>query len=215
MPLPLQTVAETPEFQKRAARLLNEVERNDLISYVARNPWAGDVIPGSGGVRKVRWAREGRGKSGGVRTVTFYTGADLPLFLITIYGKGAVANLSRGDVAAMRKLTTILKASYWEADMNKVGESILQGLEEAIAFARGEDVGTVVRRIAVVPADVDVKRIREARGLSQAGFAAAYGFTIDSIRNWEQGRRRPDVAARVLLTVIAREPEAVERALAG
>ena len=53
------------------------------------------------------------------------------------------------------------------------------------------------------------------RGLSQARFAAVYGFTIDSIRNWEQGRRQPNVAARALLTVISNDPEAVERALAA
>lgn len=98
--------------------------------------------------------------------------------------------------------------------MSKVGASIIRGLEEAAAHARGEAVGAVVHQVAVVPATVDVRQIRETRGLSQARFAAAYGFTIDSVRNWEQGRRQPDVAARALLTVISREPEAVERALA-
>ena len=97
--------------------------------------------------------------------------------------------------------------------MTKVGESILRGLEEAAAHARGEEVGALVHKVAVVPETVDVKGIREARGLSQARFAALYGFSIDSIRNWEQGRRQPDLAARALLTVIAKEPEAVERAL--
>ena len=99
--------------------------------------------------------------------------------------------------------------------MSNVGQSILQGLEEAVALVRGEDVGAVVHRVAVVPKTVDVKQVRETRGLSQARFAAVYGFTIDSIRNWEQGRRQPDVAARALLTVISKDPEAVERALAG
>ena len=108
----LQTVAELPEFQRRVARLLSEAERHDLILYLAQNPRAGDVIPGSGGVRKVRWAREGGGKRGGFRVVTFYTGVDLPLFLITVYGKGATENLSRAEIAAMRKLTMTLKESH-------------------------------------------------------------------------------------------------------
>ena len=99
--------------------------------------------------------------------------------------------------------------------MSKVGQDIIQGLEDAIRFARGEDVGAVVHKVAVVPEEVDVKRIREARGLSQARFAAAYGFSVDAVRNWEQGRRKPDVAARALLTVIAKEPEAVDRALSA
>ena len=97
--------------------------------------------------------------------------------------------------------------------MSTVGESILRGAREALEFAEGKDTGAGVHQIAVVPEEVDVKQIREARGLSQARFAAAYGFSLDSVRNWEQGRRRPDVAARALLTVIAREPEAVARAL--
>lgn len=108
----MQTVVELPEFQRRAAPLLRESEVMDLIYFLANNPKTGDVIRGSGGVRKVRWAREGRGKSGGVRVVTFYTGTDMPLFLITVYGKGARENLERSEVAAMRGLTTALKTSY-------------------------------------------------------------------------------------------------------
>ena len=108
----LQIVAEMPEFQRRAERLLSEAERHDLISYLAQNPEAGDVIRGTGGVRKVRWVREGGGKRGGVRVITFYTGANLPLFLITVYSKGAVDTLSRAEVNTMRKLTTVLKETY-------------------------------------------------------------------------------------------------------
>lgn len=67
----LQTIAGMPEFQRRAERLPSEAERHDLVLYLAQNPQAGDVIRGTGGVRKVRWAREGRGKSGGVRVITF------------------------------------------------------------------------------------------------------------------------------------------------
>ena len=98
--------------------------------------------------------------------------------------------------------------------MSKVGESILRGAGEALAYSRGEKIGAIEHHVAVVPKDVDVKQIRNARGMSQLRFAATYGFTLDSVRNWEQGRRHPDLAARALLTVIEREPEAVERALA-
>ena len=115
MQVDVHTVVELPEFQRAAARLLSEAERDDLVYYLARNPRAGDVIKGSGGVRKVRWAREGRGKSGGVRVVSFFAGANLPLFLITAYGKGARDNLSKGEIGAMRKLTALLKASYGRA----------------------------------------------------------------------------------------------------
>ena len=109
VPQQLQTVVELPEFRRRAARLLREAEVTDLVYYLASNPEAGDVIRGSGGVR---WVREGRGKSGGVRAITFYTGRDMPLFLVTVYGKSARENLDKAEIAAMRKLTTALKASY-------------------------------------------------------------------------------------------------------
>ena len=60
-------------------------------------------------MRKVRWSRDGGGKRGGIRIITFYTGVDLPLFLITVYGKGAVDNLSKAEVNDMRRLISILK----------------------------------------------------------------------------------------------------------
>ncbi len=97
--------------------------------------------------------------------------------------------------------------------MSEVGESIRRGLEDALAYARGDKSrgrATVVR----VPQRVDVKAVRKRLGLSQAAFAARFGFSIGTLRDWEQKRRRPEGPARVLLTVIDREPKAVERALA-
>lgn len=93
--------------------------------------------------------------------------------------------------------------------MSKAGRSILRGAREALAYARGEREGF----IAHVPKSIDVKAIRKGMGLSQAKFAKRFGFGLDSIRNWEQGRRKPEAAARAFLTVIAREPDAVRRAL--
>jgi putative transcriptional regulator len=93
--------------------------------------------------------------------------------------------------------------------MSKAGESILRGAREALKFARGRRRGFV----AHVPEDIDVKAIRRRLGLSQASFATRFGFALDALRNWEQGRRHPDVAARAYLRVIEREPEAVLRAL--
>ena len=94
--------------------------------------------------------------------------------------------------------------------MSKAGESILRGAREALAFARGAREGFVVH----VPEQVDVKAIRRRLGLSQRRFAERFGFKLDAVQNWEQGRRRPEGAARAFLRVIELEPEAVERALA-
>ncbi len=77
--------------------------------------------------------------------------------------------------------------------------------------ARGEREGFV----AHVPERIDVKAIRKRTGLSQDKFAAQFGFSVDAVRNWEQGRRQPDVAARALLMVIEQEPDAVRRALSA
>jgi putative transcriptional regulator len=95
--------------------------------------------------------------------------------------------------------------------MTKSGQSILRGAREALAYARGEREGF----IAHVPEEVDVAAIRKRLGLSQGEFAARFGFKLDAVQNWEQGRRRPDGAARAFLRVIEREPAAVRRALAG
>ena len=95
--------------------------------------------------------------------------------------------------------------------MSKAGESILRGARQALAYAGGEREGF----IAHVPEEVDVAAIRKSLGLSQADFAVRFGFKLDAVQNWEQGRRRPEGAARALLRVIEREPAAVQRALAG
>ena len=94
-----------------------------------------------------------------------------------------------------------------------IGNEIITGLTEAIRFARGEDVDAKVH-IVHVPKQIDVRSIRRKRKLSQAAFASRYGFALSALRDWEQGRRRPERSARILLRVIEREPKAVERALA-
>ena len=93
--------------------------------------------------------------------------------------------------------------------MSKSGESILKGARQALDYARGAREGFV----AHVPEEVDVAAIRRRLGLSQAEFASRFGFKLDALQNWEQGRRRPEGAARAFLRVIEREPEAVQRAL--
>jgi hypothetical protein len=104
MPLrPLQTVVETPEFRRRARRLIGEAERTALIDHLAANPEAGVVMPGTGGARKVRWAARSKGKSGGVRVITFYSGPRIPLFLLTVFGKGEKADLTAAERNELRK----------------------------------------------------------------------------------------------------------------
>jgi putative transcriptional regulator len=92
-------------------------------------------------------------------------------------------------------------------------ESIRAGLEDAVAYARGDRSRGVAHEIEVP--QVDVREVRAKLGLSQSTFAAMFRVSVATVRNWERGRRRPEGPARVLLTVIEREPDAVRRALAG
>ena len=92
-----------------------------------------------------------------------------------------------------------------------VGTRILEGLEQAVAYTRGENQNVRITKVHVP--QVDVREIRIKMGLSQTQFAAKFGFPSATLRNWEQGRSRPDAPSRVLLAVIAKHPEAVEDVL--
>jgi hypothetical protein len=109
---PLVTVVETPEFIGRSATLMGDEERTALITYLAANPTAGDVIPGTGGVRKLRWGLAGRGKRGGSRIIYLFHGARLPLFLLTAFAKNERADLSQADRNSFRALTKVLVNTY-------------------------------------------------------------------------------------------------------
>ena len=93
------------------------------------------------------------------------------------------------------------------------GSRIVVSLREAVDWAEGGDAAVRVTRVEAPT--VDVREVRRKLGLSQSAFAAKFGFQAGTLRNWEQGRTRPDGPARVLLAVIARHPEAVEDALGG
>ena len=90
-------------------------------------------------------------------------------------------------------------------------DTIMAGLGDAVAYAQG-DTSRGTKHVVQVPT-VDVAAARKKLGLSQDGFARAFGVSPGTVRNWEQGRRQPDGPARVLLRVIEKEPEAVLRAL--
>ncbi len=109
---PLHTVVETPEFRGRVRALLAEEELGTLVNYVAANPDAGDVMVGTGGARKLRWAAKGKGKSGGIRVVTFFGGSAVPVFLLTVFGKGEKANLTKAERNELRSVLSRLVAEY-------------------------------------------------------------------------------------------------------
>lgn len=96
--------------------------------------------------------------------------------------------------------------------MSELGEQLLEGMQNALAYAKGKPVPGTRTTVVQVPA-MDVRAIRERLGMTQASFAEAFGFSLSSIRNWEQGIRRPEKAARLLLALIDRHPETVRETL--
>jgi putative transcriptional regulator len=92
-----------------------------------------------------------------------------------------------------------------------IGRRLIAGLNDALAHARGQL--ELPSYTVTVPERVDVAKLRHRLGLSQAAFARTFGLDVTALHAWEQGRRRPDRAARVLLAVIAKEPQAVLRAI--
>lgn len=93
-----------------------------------------------------------------------------------------------------------------------VGSEIIEGLNNAVAFAEGDTRKGRVHRVIVSPR-IDVKRVRRKLGMSQSEFAERFGINTSTLRNWEQGRRQPEGPARVLLKIIDREPAAVQRVM--
>ena len=106
------SVVETPEFLSVTRKLMTDDDRTLLVDYLAYNPTAGDLIPGTGGVRKLRWGLEGRGKRGGARVVYFYHDAGMPLFALTAFAKSQRADLSQQDRNDFRQLTAKLAETF-------------------------------------------------------------------------------------------------------
>jgi hypothetical protein len=117
VPLPyidaaMHTVVETDSYLRDAKTAgMSEDERNAAVDLVATDPEAGDMMQGTGGVRKARLAGRGKGKSGGYRLVYYFGGGDIPVYLLTVFGKGEKANLTQGEKNALKSLTASLTSS--------------------------------------------------------------------------------------------------------
>lgn len=116
---PLHTIVETPQFLRDAAGAgLSEVERKALVDGIAAAPQQGVEIQGSGGVRKIRIAGRGKGKSGGYRVIAAWFGANAPVYLLALLSKGDRANFSDAEIAGFKALTTLI-ARHWQKRTRK------------------------------------------------------------------------------------------------
>ena len=108
----MQTIVELPEFLKRAERLLTPGEKVGVINYLASHPQSGELIQGTGGIRKLRWSAKGKGKSGGIRVIYYFHNGAVPLFLLTVFGEAERANISKAERNELAKLSQNLLKHY-------------------------------------------------------------------------------------------------------
>jgi hypothetical protein len=108
----MQTVVETPSYLADAERLFSSDERKAIVDRLAADPTCGVVIPGSGGIRKVRFGFGARGKSGGARIIYLFSGLNLPVFVLAVFAKNDKANLSAADRNALGKMIVAMVEDY-------------------------------------------------------------------------------------------------------
>src|SRR5690349_15026610 len=106
----MQTVAETSIFIRQAEQLFSPEEKSEVIDLLATNPLLGDEIPGTGGVRKLRVAARGKGKSGGARIIYYFYDEDAPIYALLAYGKGQKTDLTPDDAKAVAEFARRIKA---------------------------------------------------------------------------------------------------------
>ena len=106
------TVVETRNFERAARRLLAQDRLADVIGLIAANPVIGDLVPETGGIRKLRIALEGRGKSGGARVIYYFHSETMPVFLLDLFAKSEKENLSKAERNALAKLVRGIKEAY-------------------------------------------------------------------------------------------------------
>ena len=108
----MHTVVETSVYLREASKLMSEAEREEVVSTIAKDPEAGDVIAGTGGFRKIRIALQGGGKSGGSRVIYYFCDETMPVFLMQIYAKNDKANLTAAEKNQLKKLSEEFKRRY-------------------------------------------------------------------------------------------------------
>jgi len=127
----VQTVVETPSFLASAkAAGMSDDERSAVIETYAQDPDCGDLIPGSGGARKARFAKAGMGKRGGYRVVSYFAATDVPVFLLAAFGKNQRANLSKAETNELRTILPKI-ADAWRTSAARRASELKRGTSSA------------------------------------------------------------------------------------
>ncbi len=100
----LISIAEMDGFISDAKQIFTAVEYEELILFLAQHPDAGELIPETGGVRKVRWRARGQGKRGGARVIYYFRDLNVPVYLLAVYAKGEKLNLTQSEKKLMRHM---------------------------------------------------------------------------------------------------------------
>ena len=109
-------IVELPTFERAIRGVLGEAEVDELKDFLSANPEAGDLIVGTGGARKLRWGAQGKGKRGGGRAIYYFHNADIPLFLMDFYTKGAKRDLSEKEKKLFRAIIDGLVGEHRKED---------------------------------------------------------------------------------------------------
>ena len=114
----LLTVVETPSFLRDAKKLLDDEEREAIVNFLSSSPNAGVLIKGTGGIRKIRWAREDSGKSSAYRVIYFFHSMEIPLFMLNIFAKNEKSDISQAERNELRQLSGLLIKQYTNTGRN-------------------------------------------------------------------------------------------------
>lgn len=193
----MRTVIESPTFQKQADKLWAEEERLDFIEWIAKNPLAGDVIPNADGARKVRWMVKGQGKRGGVRVIYFNLTEQGVIYLLTLYQKSDKENISPNEKEVVNmdieKIALAIEADAGEA---------LPDLRQSLLEMQNLTIGRIT-----TPEQLLVVSVRKQLQLTQQAFADLIKTPVATLRDWEQGRFKPNGVVICLLNILNKHPE--------
>lgn len=200
---------ETSYFTKLVSEYLDDVYYARFRQMLVTSPDAGDVIRGTGGVRKVRCRLPGKGKRSGLRVIYYWHTPEDQILLLTLYAKGDVTDLTPAEKKALKQLTEEFKMAK-----RNLFEELSQGLEEAIAHKKGK---VTLRTTDVQPAPLPkmtpeaVRAVREKMNVSRAVFAHSIRVHPRTLENWEQGKSKVPDSAAALILMCASYPDTMDR----